>query len=66
MSGSDIYVYVWKNRPTEEKMISAFEKNGYSIESPGEPLMAKKGETQIVVSWDAQVKEQEIGVMIYK
>lgn len=63
---TDMLVYVWKNKPTEEKLISAFEKNGYEIEMPGDILIVKKGNTGLSVDWVYQMEEQEIVVLVGK
>ena len=57
-------VYVWKNEPTAEKLESAFESHGYSIELGGEALIVKKGTTLLAVSWVEEEESQEIGVLI--
>lgn len=64
--GNDMVVYVWKDKPTEEKLISAFEKEGYEMESPGSPLFVKKGNVEVVISWEEEMDSQEIGIAIIK
>ncbi len=69
--GADMLVYVWKNEPTEEKLISAFEKNGYKIEESGGGgmLYVKKGNNiSLVVDWASPDREegQEIVVLAGK
>lgn len=66
--GADMMVYVWKNKSTEEKLISAFEKNGYEIEMPGEILMVRKGNLFLTVDWASADREegQEIVVLVQK
>jgi hypothetical protein len=69
--GSDMLVYVWKNKPTEEKLRSALVKNGYEIEEGGfsEILFAKKeGKFSLIVDWASPDREegQEIVVMAGK
>lgn len=59
-------VYVWKNKPTAEKLESAFKKNGYSIEVPGEALIVKKGNEVLSISWVEEMDNQEIGVGGYQ
>ena len=68
VQGSDMLVYVWKNKPTEEKLTSAFEKNGYEIEMPGEILIVKKGGLSLTVDWASQDREegQEIVILTTK
>ena len=61
-SKAEIWVYTWKNEPTEQKLINAFRKQGYVIDIPGEPLFVKKSDTTLVVSWAAEIGSQEIGV----
>ena len=64
VQGSDMLVYVWKNKPTEEKLISVFEKNGYELEMPGGILIVKKGNLVLSVDWSNQPEEeQEIVVL---
>ncbi len=66
--GSDMLVYVWKNKPTEEKLTSAFEENGYELEGAGEILYLRKGNTILVVDWASSDREegQEIVVLAGK
>jgi len=63
--GADMLVYVWKNKPTEEKLKNAFEKNGYEIEESGEVLNLKKGGLYLTVDWASPDREegQEIVVL---
>ena len=61
--GFDMLVYVWKNKPTEEKLISVFEKNGYEIEESGTILLVKKKSLSIQVDWSNQLEEQQIVVL---
>ncbi|MFA5934299.1 MAG: hypothetical protein WC827_00200 [Candidatus Paceibacterota bacterium] len=65
ISGSDIFVYVWKNEPTAENLESSFGKKGYTIEMSGESLLVKKGNLVVSISWMEEVGSQEIGVMFY-
>ena len=65
ISKSDIFVYVWKDKPTTEKLESAFTKAGYISEFPGDILMVTKGSTNLAISWQEESESQEIGVMIY-
>lgn len=53
--GADELIYVWKNKPTEEELISAFLKNGYTIEESGGGgmLFVKKGDISLIVDWDS-------------
>lgn len=55
VQGTDELVYVWKNKPTEEELISAFKKNGYTIEESGGGgmLLVEKGNGAITVDWDS-------------
>jgi len=66
--GSNMLVYVWKNKPTEEKLKNAFEKNGYEIEESGEVLNLKKGSLYLTVDWASPDREegQEIVVLTAK
>lgn len=59
-------IYVWRDKPTEEKLESAFIKHGYSIESPGSPIFVTKGNVELAVSWEEELYKQEIGVAIVK
>lgn len=59
-------VYVWKNKPTAEKLENAFKKNGYEIEIGGEALIVKKGNIVLGISWVEEMDSQEIGVGITK
>lgn len=60
--GNNMYVYVWKNKPTAEKLESAFVKKGYTVESSGEALILKKDKLMIAVSWAEEIERQEIGI----
>jgi len=53
--GADMLVYVWKNKPTEEELISAFKKNGYTIEESGGGgmLLVEKENGALTVDWDS-------------
>jgi len=64
VQGSDMLVYVRKNKPTEEKLTSAFEKNGYEIEMPGEILIVKKGGLSLTVDWASPDREEEQEIVI--
>ena len=68
VQGSDMLVYVRKNKPTEEKLTSAFEKNGYELEGSGEILFAKKGGLTLTVDWASPDREegQEIVILTTK
>jgi hypothetical protein len=64
--GVDTLVYVWKNKPTEEKLRNAFEKNEYVIEELGNGLLnLKKGNLYIVIDYGTPDREegQEIVVL---
>lgn len=61
-----MFVYVWRDKPTAEKLESAFKKYGYTIEASGEALIVKKGDIVIPVSWVEEMDSQEIGVAITK
>jgi len=61
--GFDMMVYVWENEPTEEKLISAFEENGYELVMPGEILIFEKENIVVEVDWSYQREEQEIVVL---
>lgn len=64
LSKSTIWVYIWKNEPTEEKLLDAFQAAGYTIDVPGEPFFATKGKSTLIVSWSAELESQEIAVML--
>jgi len=68
--GADMLVYAWKNKPTEEELISALEKNGYKIEASGGGgmLYVKKGNIDLTVDWDSPDREggNEIVVLVTK
>lgn len=64
ISKSDILVYVWKDKPTTEKLENAFIKNGYTAEILGETIIANKGTTILAISWLEEMDSQEIGVMV--
>lgn len=63
VSNYDIYVYVWKNTPTTEKIENALKNSGYIVEVLGEVLIANKGNLNITVSWNEEVNSQKIAVM---
>ena len=66
--GADMLVYVWKNKPTEEKLISAFEKKGYKLDSAGEILFFKKNNLIYTIDWASadRAEGQEIVVLAEK
>jgi len=66
--GADMLVYVWKNKPTEEKLISAFEKKGYELDGAGEILFFKKGNLTYTIDWASadRADGQEIVVLAEK
>ena len=66
--GADMLVYVWKNKPMEEKLISAFEKNGYELDGAGEILFFKKNNLIYTIDWASadRAEGQEIVVLAEK
>jgi hypothetical protein len=67
--GVDTLVYVWKNKPTEEKLRNAFEKNEYVIEELGNGLLnVKKGNLYLTIDYGTPDREegQEIVVLATK
>ena len=66
--GTDLFIYVWKNKPTEEKLINAFVKNGYEHEPgvSGGMFDVKKGSLALTVDWTSEEYQQEIGVQTYQ
>ncbi|MDP1629111.1 MAG: hypothetical protein Q8L57_00670 [bacterium] len=58
--GADMLIYVWKNKPTEEKLRSALVKNGYEIEEGGfsDILFAKKGNLFLTIDWASLDREE--------
>jgi hypothetical protein len=57
-------VFVWKNKPTGEKIESAFIKAGYTVDLAGDLPFFKKGNVVIEVNWLDQIENQEIVVGI--
>lgn len=66
LGGTSILVFVWKDKPTAEKLENAFKNGGYSIEVPGEALIVKKGNLVLAVSWVEEMDKQEIGIGGYQ
>jgi len=62
---TDLMVYTWKNKPTEEKLMSLFKKNGYEVETVlGETLLAKKGNLSVNVQWVGSSLEVEQQILV--
>ncbi|MDP1759969.1 MAG: hypothetical protein Q8L01_00660 [Candidatus Woesebacteria bacterium] len=57
-------VFVWRKKPTAEKLESAFKKRGYEMEIAGETLVATKGEVTLNISWTGETDCRKIGVRI--
>jgi len=64
-SGGDLLFYIWKNKPTAEKLTSLFKENGYEVETVlGETLLAKKGNLSVNVQWVGSSLEVEQQILV--
>ena len=56
---TDLMVYTWKNKPTEEKLMSLFKKNGYEVETLVVGIFtATKDRSFLTVDWNSADREE--------
>lgn len=57
-TNTDLLVYTWKNKPTEEKLMSLFKKDGYEVEMLVVGIFtATKDRSSLTVDWNSPDRE---------
>lgn len=60
----DVFVFVWKKKPTMKKLEDTFKKHGYEIEISGDVLIITKGKITLSVSLADKGECDEVTIMV--